>query len=491
MKRILCLLIPLTLLFVLAACAKPAPEPAPVETSPSVAPEAPTPTPTEQPAPPPPAPVAQDVFYWDDFTDRDPNNKPETSTNGASMWWDNWANLRASAEGGVVTINFRPGEFDPEDYDNEADYFARAADWMGNWGEAVDMWSLEGISYCKYFTIRMSGAEGGEENKLMLHFQPEDGPSFVKRFSDLVTKDGGNPVITTSMQDIVIDLQASGFPGMTNRMHIRAFAGCTISLDEIYFSGAIAPIDATSVDTILGGFTVKQIGNPADLPISTYIAAASGAFSWDDFTGRDPNNKPETSTNGASMWWDNWANLRASADNGVIQINFRPGAFDPEDYDNEADYFARAADWMGNWGEAVDMWSLEGISYCKYLTIRMSGAEGGEENKLMLHFQPEDGPSFVKRFSDLVTKEGGSPAITTDMQDIVIDLQASGFPGMTNRMHIRAFVGCTISLDEIYFSGAIAPIDTTSVETIISGFTVEAIGNPADLPISSYIKEAS
>jgi hypothetical protein len=210
-------------------------------------------------------------------------------------------------------------------------------------------------------------------------------------------------------------------------------------------------------------------------------------FLWDNFTDRDPNNKPDTSPNGAPIWWDNWANLRASVDNNIVQIQFRPGAFDPEDYDDEAEYYARAADWMGNWGEAIDMWSLDGISYCKYLTIRMSGANGGEQSSLLLHFQPEDGPSFVKRFSDLVTKDGGNVAITTDMQDIVIDLQASGFPGMTNRMHIRAFAECTVFLDEIYFSEAIAPIDTTSTDTIISGFTVEAIGNPADLPIKDYV----
>jgi hypothetical protein len=274
-------------------------------------------------------------------------------------------------------------------------------------------------------------------------------------------------------------------------MHIRAFAECTVNLDELYFSDPIAPIDTTSQETILGGFTVEAIGNPADLPIKSYAAAASGAFLWDDFTDRDPNNKPDTAPNGAPIWWDNWANLRASVDNGVAQIQFRPRAFDKEDFDDMDDYYARAADWMGNWGEAIDMWSLDNISYCKYLTIRMSGADGGEESKLMLHFQPEDGPSFVKRFSDLVTKDGGNVQITTDMQDIVIDLQASGFPGMTNRMHIRAFAECTVNLDELYFSDPIAPIDTTSQETILGGFTVEAIGNPADLPIKDYVAAVS
>ena len=48
---------------------------------------------------------------------------------------------------------------------------------------------------------------------------------------------------------------------------------------------------------------------------------------------------------------------------------------------------------MGNWGEAVNMWALDGISYCKYLTIRVKGAEGGEENKLIMDWHPKTASS--------------------------------------------------------------------------------------------------
>ncbi|MCL2840883.1 MAG: hypothetical protein FWE05_08925 [Defluviitaleaceae bacterium] len=212
-----------------------------------------------------------DVFLWNNFVGRDPHNMPGVSPNGAPMWWDNWANLRASVENDVVQIQFRPNAFDPEDFDDYDDYFTRVNDWMGNWGEAIDMWSLDGISFMRYMTIRMAGGEGGEEYRLILHFVPDDGPSFVARFADLVLADGSNPSITTEMQDIVIDLEASGFPGMTNRMHIRAFADATIFLDEIYFSVPVSQVDTTSRETILGGITVPEIGNPADLPIRAFV----------------------------------------------------------------------------------------------------------------------------------------------------------------------------------------------------------------------------
>ena len=213
-----------------------------------------------------------ETYLWDNFDDRDPNAKPELAPNGAHLWWDNWANLRAKNEDGALKLDMRPKAYDPEDYDSEDDYYAHAADWMANWGEAVDMWGLDGVSYCKYLTIRIKGAEGGEENKLIMDWHPEDAKFYAARFSDLVLADGTHPVITTEWQDLVIDLEASGFPGMTNALHIRAFAKCVIYLDEITFSEAVAPIDATSSETIQAGLTAPETGKPGDLPIKDYLA---------------------------------------------------------------------------------------------------------------------------------------------------------------------------------------------------------------------------
>ena len=151
-----------------------------------------------------------ETYLWDNFDDRDPNAKPELAPNG--------------------------------------------------------------VSYCKYLTIRIKGAEGGEENKLIMDWHPEDAKFYAARFSDLVLADGTHPVITTEWQDLVIDLEASGFPGMTNALHIRAFAKCVIYLDEITFSEAVAPIDATSSETIQAGLTAPETGKPGDLPIKDYLA---------------------------------------------------------------------------------------------------------------------------------------------------------------------------------------------------------------------------
>ena len=475
-KKLLAVVLVLALTLSFAACSTQ-------QTPPAVNAE-----PTAEPATPAPAEsVAPATFLWDNFEGRDPNSKPETAPNGASMWWDNWANLRASAENGVVQIQFRPVEFNTDDFVDENDYYTRAGDWMGNWGEAIDMWSLEGIQYCKYLTIRIKGEVGGEQNKLIMDWHPEDAKFYAARFSDLVLKDGSHPVITTEWQDLVIDLEKSGFPGMTNALHIRAFAECTISLDELYFSEPVGPIDATSVDTIVAGFTVPESGKPTDLPIKDFVAESVVKFMWDSFDGRDPNSKPDAAPNGASLWWDNWANLRASAEDGVVQLQFKPKEFNTDDFVDENDYYTRAGDWMGNWGEAIDMWSLEGIQYCKYLTIRIKGEVGGEESKLLMDWHPEDAKFYAARFSDLVLKDGSHPVITTEWQNLVIDLEKSGFPGMTNALHIRAFAECTISLDELYFSEPIGPIDTTSTDTIVAGFTVPESGKPADLPIKDFV----
>ncbi len=428
-----------------------------------------------------------ETFLWDNFDDRDPNNKPELGPNGMNIWWDNWQNLRAKNEEGAIKIDYRPKAFDKEDFDNEEDYFAHAADWMGNWGEAVNMWALEGIQFCKYLNLRIKGEEGGEEKKLIMYWHPEDGKFYSARLCDLVLADGSKLVLTNEWQDVVVDLEASGFPGMTNAFHFYAFAKCVIWIDEISFSEPVAPIDATSAETILAALTAPETGKPADLDIKGFLDALSGGFLWDNFDDRDPNNKPEFGPNGVNIWWDNWANLRGKNEDGAIKLDMRPKEFDPEDYESEDAYFAAAGDWMANWGEAVNMWALDGISYCKYLNIRIKGEAGGEEVKLIMDWHPEDAKFYAARFSDLVLADGTHPVITTEWQDLVIDLEASGFPGMTNAFHIRAFAPCVIWVDDIGFAEPIAPIDTTDSASIQAGMTVAETGKPGELPIKDYL----
>jgi len=487
MKKFIAILLAMVMVLSMVACgqtpAAPATTPEPAATEPAATEPAATPEPA---ATEPETPAAPSSFLWDNFDDRDPNAKPDTAPNGASLWWDNWANLRAKNEDGAIKLDMRPKDYNPEDYDTEEEYYAAAGDWLANWGEAIDMWSLDGISWCKYLTIRIKGEVGGEETKLLMDWHPEDAKFYTARFADLVCADGSHPVITTEWQDIVIDLEASGFPGMTNAFHIRAFEACVIWLDEITFSEPIAPIDATDSSTIQAGMTAPETGKPAEQPIKEWKKAAQGIILWDNFDDRDPNAKPDLAPNGANLWWDNWANLRAKNEDGAIKLDMRPKAYNPEDYDSEEQYYAAAGDWMANWGEAVNMWALEGISTCKYLTIRVKGEVGGEEARLEMDWHPEDSKFYAARFSDLVCADGSHPVITTEWQDIVIDLEASGFPGMTNALHIRAFASCVIWIDEIYFSSPIAPIDP---DNVLASLTAEETGKPADLPLAQYIAD--
>jgi len=480
------LLLPIALLLLLAVgmagCGRGEEEAAP---TPSPTPAA---TPTPAPADPPPATITRTEFRWNDFAGRDPHNNPGISAEGAPIWWDNWANLRAATGGDYVQIEFRPGAFDPEDFDDYDDFYARAFDWMGNWGEAVDMWSLDYISFCRYMRIRIRGAQGGEEQALLLHFQPNDGPVFMVPFDRLVTRGGEFARITADTQDIYIDLQASGLPGMTNRMHIRAFAPATIFLYSIDFVDPVGLVDATNNETIAAGFTVTETGPILGEALRQVRRGGAADFiHWNNFIGRDPHNNPGTSTGGVPIWWDNWANLRATPQDDGVEIEFRPGAFDPEDFDDYDEYFAHALNWMGNWGEAVNTWAKDDIGWMRYLVIRMSGEAGGEENRLILHFQPEDQPVFAARFSDLVLRGGGNPEITTDMQDIVIDLAASGFPGMTNRMHIRAFAPATITLQSIHFETFAGRLDPDAPLASAGGTPIE--GGFANLPIRQWAEE--
>lgn len=167
MKKLIAFVLAMCLILALAGCAQSQTPPAPTEP-----PAAPTDDVVQTPTTP--EVTAPQSFLWDNFDDRDPNAKPDTAPNGASLWWDNWANLRAKNEDGAIKLDMRPKEFNPEDYETEEAYYAAAGDWMANWGEAIDMWSLDGISFCKYLTIRIKGEVGGEQNKLIMDWHPED-----------------------------------------------------------------------------------------------------------------------------------------------------------------------------------------------------------------------------------------------------------------------------------------------------------------------------
>ena len=71
-----------------------------------------------------------ETFLWDNFDDRDPNNKPELGPNGMNIWWDNWDHLRPKNEDGALKIDYRPKAYDSEDYDSEDenDYEYEASD---------------------------------------------------------------------------------------------------------------------------------------------------------------------------------------------------------------------------------------------------------------------------------------------------------------------------------------------------------------------------
>ena len=108
----------------------------------------------------------------------------------------------------------------------------------------------------------------GEEKKLIMYWHPEDGKFYSARLCDLVLADGSKLVLTNEWQDVVVDLEASGFPGMTNAFHFYAFAKCVIWIDEISFSEAVAPVPAAPLD----GMTLPETGKAWELPIKDYLA---------------------------------------------------------------------------------------------------------------------------------------------------------------------------------------------------------------------------
>jgi hypothetical protein len=256
------------LILLWAACAPAAQAPAAEAPAGEPAPQATEVPPAEEKAMP-------ESFLWDDFQDRDPEHMPEVGPNGASIRESSWKNVRAKNDGGALKLDMRPPAFDGKTYESEDAYYAHADEWMADWGETVDMWSLEGIGWCRYLTIRVKGDIGGEERMLILDLHPQNARFYAVRFSDLVLKDGGHPTITREWQELTIDLTASGLPGMTDALHLRAFLPCILWLERIDFSEPLAPMDPGAV---LAGLEAAETGKPGDLPIETYVNSFSACM---------------------------------------------------------------------------------------------------------------------------------------------------------------------------------------------------------------------
>ncbi len=197
----------------------------------------------------------------------------------------------------------------------------------------------------------------------------------------------------------------------------------------------------------------------------TAFAAPDGAVIWDDMSTQNGATAPADAA-GRPVYWGNYANLRGSVADGILTLDYRPEAYDPADTDalwtSEEEYYSFAGDWAGNFGNAMDIWNTPGLQLQKYLNIVVKGAAGGEESALILNMHPDDKIWYTKFFTDLVLADGGSPKITTEWQTLTIDLEKSGFPGMTNAMHIFAYKPANISIDEIYFTEPTGTaIDTT------------------------------
>jgi len=107
--------------------------------------------------------------------------------------------------------------------------------------------------------------------------------------------------------------------------------------------------------------------------------------------------------------------------------------------------------WFGTGGP------IDASSY-KYLKIRIKGAKGGEGADFDLNYAVgETVKTTGKAFADLLTAPGKKiPAVTTEYQDILIDLEANGIDKGIQAVHLNFHDGVsgTIWIDEISFTNA-------------------------------------
>lgn len=155
---------------------------------------------------------------------------------------------------------------------------------------------------------------------------------------------------------------------------------------------------------------------------------------------------------GVEIYWIQMANTKAQIENNALKVTM---------------------DKNGWFGEGV---AFKDPKY-KYIIMKVKGEKGGEEKLLSLNPDAKG----LKSFTDLKGPDGNPlPAITKDYQNIVIDIEKSGFtlPDGFEALHFNNTGVLTIYIDEIYLSKSGVPVDLA--KAIISGNESEAGDNTED-----------
>jgi hypothetical protein len=139
---------------------------------------------------------------------------------------------------------------------------------------------------------------------------------------------------------------------------------------------------------------------------------------------------------GIAIYWIQMSNAVAKIENNALKLQM---------------------DANGWFGEGA---ALKDPTY-KFIIIKVKGEKGGEEKTLSLN---PDAKGGVK-YTDLKGADGKPvPAITKEYQNIVIDIEKSGFkiPEGFEAMHFNNVDPITIYIDEIYISKDGKPADFSS-----------------------------
>lgn len=168
------------------------------------------------------------------------------------------------------------------------------------------------------------------------------------------------------------------------------------------------------------------------LNLRVWAAPNEGPLLLDDYNrstlGVEGNGGAYNSPNskGITIYWIQWANAEPAIEDNALKLKME------------------ASGWFGEGGMIKDP------AY-KYIIMKVKGEKGGEEKELSINPDAKGSVSF----KDLKGPDGNSiPAITTEYQNVVIDIEKSGFKLAEGfeAMHFNNVGAVTIYIDEIYLS---------------------------------------
>ncbi|WP_163192337.1 hypothetical protein [Clostridium thermarum] len=400
--------------------------------------------------------------YLDDFerTEVAVNGENNTLSDGTSIYWNGAGAGTFSISDGVLNAKMNEGGYYRFATNNDKTY--------------------------KYVVIRIKGDERAVNDKIYVRIGPAEKGAIDdnaergdKSLAQLKTPNGeAVPAVSTEWQDIVIDVEKSGFSlgGGSNGFQIGTWQAMNLDIDYIFMTNVnpsapgetstepATPEEPATPAEPAAPATPAETTSPAPTKVTNPEDIITGAL-IDNFNRAELPLSNTKLSDGTTVYWNQSGAGTFTISNGILHAKMNDGGFYRLATNNTESF--------------------------KYVVIRIKGDQRAVNEKIYTRIGvaergdiDDNSARGDKSFADIKGPDGKPvPKITSSWQNIVIDLEKSGFAlgGGSNAFQIGSWQPMDLDIDFIYMTNTL-PNPSTG-DTFPAAAAVAALASAAALVI--------